>query len=67
MSEFDGIKVTVEAPDGTRTPVIGRVEEGGYCPHVRIRHVPLRNEDGSWSDSWRCEACGTEFRPVIRK
>lgn len=38
-------------------------DESPSCAHSRVIIQPVDHPDGSWSDSWGCDACGKKFVP----
>lgn len=40
------------------------VKDGAVCTCLRVDYDPIKHEDGSYTERWRCSACGSEFRRV---
>ncbi len=42
---------------------MGDNEDQQLCAHLNIEYKKLRNDDGSFSDSWHCKDCDKAFLP----
>ncbi len=44
--------------------------EKAACSHIRLTYAPLSHDDGSRSESWRCNCCKADFNiraePILR-